>query len=56
MNTPASPRPLTLYPAIALKDGARVRLRRGEMDDATLYSHTPRPQAANGRASWRDRV
>ena len=29
-------KPLTLYPAIDLKDGACVRLRRGEMDDATV--------------------
>ena len=40
-----SPRPLTLYPAIDLKDGACVRLRRGEMDDATVYSDDPGAQA-----------
>ena len=28
---------LTLYPAIDLKDGACVRLQRGEMDEATVY-------------------
>ncbi|WP_419730319.1 1-(5-phosphoribosyl)-5-[(5-phosphoribosylamino)methylideneamino]imidazole-4-carboxamide isomerase [Lichenicola sp.] len=39
------PRPLTLYPAIDLKDGACVRLRRGEMDDATVYSDDPGAQA-----------
>ena len=45
-ETPAPrPRPLTLYPAIDLKDGACVRLRRGEMDDATVYSDDPGAQA-----------
>ena len=42
--------PLTLYPAIDLKDGACVRLRRGAMDDATVYSDDP---AAQARA-WQD--
>ena len=41
---------LTLYPAIDLKDGACVRLRRGEMADATVYSDDP---AAQARA-WQD--
>ena len=41
---------LTLYPAIDLKDGACVRLRRGEMDGATVYSDDP---AAQARA-WQD--
>ena len=36
---------LTLYPAIDLKDGQCVRLRRGEMDDATVYSSDPAAQA-----------
>ncbi|HUZ62546.1 MAG TPA: 1-(5-phosphoribosyl)-5-[(5-phosphoribosylamino)methylideneamino]imidazole-4-carboxamide isomerase [Acetobacteraceae bacterium] len=36
---------LTLYPAIDLKDGACVRLRRGEMDAATIYSDDPAAQA-----------
>ena len=36
---------LTLYPAIDLKDGQCVRLRRGEMDDATVYSDDPGAQA-----------
>ncbi|MFT9330654.1 MAG: 1-(5-phosphoribosyl)-5-[(5-phosphoribosylamino)methylideneamino]imidazole-4-carboxamide isomerase [Acetobacter persici] len=40
-----SSRPLTLYPAIDLKDGACVRLRRGEMEDATVYSDDPAAQA-----------
>ncbi len=37
---------LTLYPAIDLKDGACVRLRRGEMDQATVYGEDPGAQAA----------
>ena len=41
---------LTLYPAIDLKDGACVRLRRGDMDQATVYSQDP---AAQARA-WQD--
>jgi len=41
---------LTLYPAIDLKDGVCVRLRRGEMDEATVYSDDP---AAQARA-WQD--
>ncbi|MBV1834925.1 1-(5-phosphoribosyl)-5-[(5-phosphoribosylamino)methylideneamino]imidazole-4-carboxamide isomerase [Novacetimonas pomaceti] len=36
---------LTLYPAIDLKDGSCVRLRRGEMDHATVYSDDPGAQA-----------
>ncbi|GBQ83880.1 fusion protein [Gluconacetobacter johannae DSM 13595] len=36
---------LTLYPAIDLKDGACVRLRRGDMDAATVYSDDPGAQA-----------
>lgn len=36
---------LTLYPAIDLKDGACVRLRRGAMEDATLYNPDPADQA-----------
>jgi phosphoribosylformimino-5-aminoimidazole carboxamide ribotide isomerase len=36
---------ITAYPAIDLKDGACVRLRRGEMDDATVYSDDPGAQA-----------
>lgn len=42
--------PLTLYPAIDLKAGQVVRLRRGEMDQATVYGSDP---AAQARA-WRD--
>jgi 1-(5-phosphoribosyl)-5-[(5-phosphoribosylamino)methylideneamino] imidazole-4-carboxamide isomerase (EC 5.3.1.16) len=36
---------LTLYPAIDLKDGACVRLRRGAMDQATIYADDPASQA-----------
>jgi phosphoribosylformimino-5-aminoimidazole carboxamide ribotide isomerase len=36
---------LTLYPAIDLKDGACVRLRRGAMAEATVYSDDPAAQA-----------
>jgi len=42
---------LTLYPAIDLKDGACVRLRRGEMADATVYSDDPGAQAAAWQAA-----
>lgn len=41
---------LTLYPAIDLKDGQCVQLRRGAMDQATVYSDDP---AAQGR-TWQD--
>jgi phosphoribosylformimino-5-aminoimidazole carboxamide ribotide isomerase len=41
---------LTIYPAIDLKDGHCVRLRRGEMDGATVYSDDPAAQAV----AWRD--
>lgn len=40
-----SVRAITAYPAIDLKDGTCVRLRRGEMDDATVYSDDPGAQA-----------
>ncbi len=36
---------LTLYPAIDLKGGACVRLKRGEMDEATVYEADPARQA-----------
>lgn len=36
---------LTLYPAIDLKAGQCVRLRRGEMDQATVYDTDPVAQA-----------
>ncbi|WP_229709222.1 1-(5-phosphoribosyl)-5-[(5-phosphoribosylamino)methylideneamino]imidazole-4-carboxamide isomerase [Bombella favorum] len=38
-------KPLTLYPAIDLKGGACVRLRQGEMSEATHYSDNPPAQA-----------
>jgi phosphoribosylformimino-5-aminoimidazole carboxamide ribotide isomerase len=41
---------LTLYPAIDLKDGTCVRLRRGDMDAATVYSADPAAQARE----WQD--
>ena len=41
---------LTIYPAIDLKDGACVRLRRGDMAQATVYSADPAGQAR----SWQD--
>ncbi len=37
--------PLTLYPAIDLKGGQCVRLRRGDMDQATVYDTDPAAQA-----------
>jgi len=45
MTDEAALPPLTLYPAIDLKDGACVRLRRGEMAEATVYSDDPAAQA-----------
>lgn len=42
--------PLTLYPAIDLKDGQCVRLRRGEMEQATVYASDPAAQAH----AWQD--
>lgn len=42
--------PLTLYPAIDLKDGQCVRLRRGAMDQATVYATDPPAQAR----AWQD--
>jgi phosphoribosylformimino-5-aminoimidazole carboxamide ribotide isomerase len=41
---------LTLYPAIDLKAGQCVRLRRGAMDQATVYSSNPAGQAR----AWQD--
>jgi phosphoribosylformimino-5-aminoimidazole carboxamide ribotide isomerase len=45
----------TIYPAIDLKDGACVRLRRGDMAEATLYNADPAAQArawADTGAEW----
>lgn len=39
----------TLYPAIDLKAGQVVRLKRGEMDQATVYNADPAAQAAGFR-------
>ena len=36
---------MILYPAIDLKDGQCVRLLRGEMDAATVFSDDPAAQA-----------
>ena len=36
---------LIVYPAIDLKDGQCVRLRRGDMDQATVYAQDPGAQA-----------
>ena len=36
---------LTLYPAIDLKAGQVVRLKRGAMDQATIYGDDPAAQA-----------
>jgi len=41
---------LTLYPAIDLKDGACVRLKRGDMNQAKIFSHDPAGQAR----AWQD--
>lgn len=37
---------MIIYPAIDLKDGKCVRLLRGEMDKATVFSESPGEQAA----------
>jgi len=42
---------MILYPAIDLKDGKCVRLLRGEMDKATIFSDSPADQAAAFEAS-----
>ncbi len=36
---------MILFPAIDLKDGVCVRLKRGDMDDATIYESNPGRQA-----------
>ncbi len=41
----------TLYPAIDLKAGQVVRLKRGEMDQATVYADDPAKQAASFAAA-----
>ena len=42
--------PLILYPAIDLKDGQCVRLKRGEMDAATVFNDDPAAQARTFQA------
>jgi phosphoribosylformimino-5-aminoimidazole carboxamide ribotide isomerase len=42
---------LRLYPAIDLKDGRCVRLRRGNMDQATVYAEDPGAQAKAWQAA-----
>lgn len=37
---------MILFPAIDLKDGKCVRLKQGEMDQATVFSESPADQAA----------
>ena len=37
---------MILYPAIDLKDGRCVRLKRGEMESATVFNDDPAAQAA----------
>jgi phosphoribosylformimino-5-aminoimidazole carboxamide ribotide isomerase len=41
---------LILFPAIDLKDGKCVRLKRGAMDDATIFNDDPADQAARFEA------
>jgi len=46
---------MILYPAIDLKDGACVRLRQGEMDQATVFNQDPGAQAkqfADAGCNW----
>ena len=46
---------MILYPAIDLKDGVCVRLRRGIMEEATVYNDDPAAQAVQFKAlgfSW----
>lgn len=47
---------LTLYPAIDLKNGQCVRLRRGDMDDATLFNDSPADQAAQFESAGFDQL
>ncbi len=41
---------MILFPAIDLKDGQCVRLKRGEMDQATVFNDDPAAQAAQFQA------
>ena len=47
---------MKIYPAIDLKDGACVRLRKGEMDDATVFNDDPAAQARSFAAAGFDRL
>lgn len=40
-----SPKKITIYPAIDLKDGQCVRLYKGDMDRATVFNDSPANQA-----------
>jgi phosphoribosylformimino-5-aminoimidazole carboxamide ribotide isomerase len=42
--------PLILYPAIDLKEGRCVRLRQGDMNQATVFNNDPAAQAASFEA------
>lgn len=42
---------MILYPAIDLKDGACVRLKRGAMDEATIFNADPSAQAKDFAAA-----
>ena len=47
---------MKIYPAIDLKGGACVRLRKGEMDDATVFNDDPAAQARSFAAAGFDRL
>lgn len=47
---------MLLIPAIDLKDGQCVRLRQGEMQDATVFSEDPRAMAAHWLAQGARRL
>jgi len=42
---------MILYPAIDLKDGECVRLRQGEMNEATVFNKDPADQAKRFKAA-----
>ena len=47
---PEVERPMILFPAIDLKDGQCVRLRQGEMEQATVFNDDPAAQARRSRS------
>lgn len=47
---------MKIYPAIDLKDGVCVRLRKGEMADATVFNDDPAAQARSFAAAGFDRL